>query len=43
MKSILKISLDDIQYTWKLINMRIDENKVFFDLKNLLNQNLKKR
>ena len=32
-----------IPYTWKLINMRIDENKVFFDLKNLLNQNLKKR
>ena len=32
-----------IPYTWKLINMRIDENKVFFDLKNLLNKNLKKR
>ena len=32
-----------IPYTWKLINMRIDENKVFFDLKNLLNQNLKKK
>ena len=32
-----------IPYTWKLINMRIDENKVFFDLKNLLNQNFKKR
>ena len=31
-----------IPYTWKLINMRINENKVFFDLKNLLNQNLKK-
>ena len=32
-----------IPYTWKLINMRIDENKVFFDLKNLLNQNFKKK
>ena len=32
-----------IPYTWKLINMRIDENKDFFDLKNLLNQNFKKR
>ena len=32
-----------IPYAWKLINMRIDENKVFFDLKNLLNQNFKKR
>ena len=32
-----------IPYTWKLINMRIDENKVFFDLKNLLKQNFKKR
>ncbi len=32
-----------IPYTWQLINMRIDENKVFFDLKNLLNQNFKKR
>ena len=32
-----------IPYTWKLINMRIDENKVFFDLKNLLNRNFKKR
>ena len=32
-----------IPYTWKLINMRIDENKVFFDLKSLLKKNFKKQ
>ena len=32
-----------IPYAWKLINMRIDDNKVFQDLKYLLNQNFKKK
>ena len=32
-----------IPYAWKLINMRINENKVFWDLKYLLNQNFKKK
>ena len=32
-----------IPYTWKLISMRIDENEAFKDLKNLLNQNFKKK
>ena len=32
-----------IPYTWKLINMRINENKVFQDLSKLLNQNFKKK
>ena len=31
-----------IPYTWKLISIRIDENKEFRDLKNLLNQKFKK-
>ena len=31
-----------IPYTWKLISLRINENKVFHDLKNLLNKNFKK-
>ena len=31
-----------IPYTWRLINMRINENDVFQDLKELLNQNFKK-
>ena len=31
-----------IPYTWQLINMRIDQNQTFIDLKNLLNQNFKK-
>ena len=30
-----------IPYTWKLINMRINENKIFQDLKKLLNKNFK--
>ena len=32
-----------IPYAWKLISMRIDENKEFVDLKNLLNQKFKKK
>ena len=31
-----------IPYTWQLINMRIDQNQTFIDLKNLLYQNFKK-
>ena len=31
-----------IPYTWHLINMRINQNQVFIDLKNLLSQNFKK-
>ena len=31
-----------IPYTWQLINMRIDQNRAFIDLKNLLSQNFKK-
>ena len=30
-----------VPYAWKLINMRINENKVFLDLKKLLSQNFK--
>ena len=30
-----------IPYTWKLINMRINENKIFQDLKQLLNKNFR--
>ena len=36
-KNYLKL----IPYTWTLINMRIQENKIFIDLKKLLNENLK--
>ena len=36
-KNYLKL----IPYTWQLVNMRIEQNKVFFDLKNLLSQNFK--
>ena len=32
-----------IPYTWKLISTRINENKVFFDLKSLLKKNFKKQ
>tara|TARA_B100001057_G_scaffold332916_1_gene333415 strand:- start:2151 stop:3098 length:948 start_codon:yes stop_codon:yes gene_type:complete len=32
-----------IPYTWKLISMRINENKIFYDLKELLNQNFKRK
>ena len=31
-----------IPYTWHLVNMRIDQNQVFINLKNLLSQNFKK-
>ena len=31
-----------IPYTWQLINMRIDQNRTFIDLKILLSQNFKK-
>ncbi len=31
-----------IPYTWQLVNMRIGQNQVFIDLKNLLSQNFKK-
>ena len=37
-KNYLKL----IPYTWQLINMRIGQNQVFIDLKNLLHQNFKK-
>ena len=37
-KNYLKL----IPYTWQLINMRISQNQVFIDLKNLLYQNFKK-
>ena len=36
-----KTYLKMIPYTWKLIKMRINENKEFKDLKKLLNQNFK--
>jgi len=36
-KSYLKL----IPRAWSLINMRINENKIFLDLKKLLNQNFK--
>ena len=32
-----------IPYTWELIDLRINENKVFHDLKKLLNQNFKRK
>ena len=32
-----------IPYTWELINMRIKENEVFFNLKSLLSQNFEKK
>ena len=32
-----------IPYAWKLVSLRINENKEFYDLKNLLNQNFKKK
>ena len=38
-KNYLKL----IPYAWKLISTRIDENEVFKDLKNLLNQKFKKK
>ena len=38
-KNYLKL----IPYTWKLISLRINENKVFHDLKKLLNQNFKRK
>ena len=36
-KNYLKL----IPYAWILINMRINDNKVFIDLKKLLNENFK--
>ena len=36
-----KIYLKLIPYAWTLIHLRINENKLFADLKNLLNQNFK--
>ncbi len=36
-----KIYLRLIPYTWSLINLRINENKIFIDLKKLLIQNFK--
>ena len=38
-KNYLKL----MPYTWKLIDLRINENKIFQNLKKLLNQNFKKR
>jgi len=38
-KNYLKL----IPYAWTLINLRINENKIFIDLKNLLNQNFKEK
>ncbi len=38
-----KTYLKMIPYTWKLIKMRINENKEFKDLKKLLNQNFEKK
>ena len=38
-KNYLKL----IPYTWKLIDLRINENKVFHDLKKLLNRNFKRK
>tara|TARA_X000000368_G_scaffold370257_1_gene319277 strand:+ start:606 stop:1562 length:957 start_codon:yes stop_codon:yes gene_type:complete len=32
-----------IPYTWKLISLRIKKNEIFQDLKNLLNENFKKK
>ena len=36
-KNYLKL----IPYAWSLINIRINENRIFEDLKKLLNQNFK--
>ena len=38
-KNYLKL----IPYAWKLIDLRIHENELFIDLKNLLNQNFKRK
>jgi len=38
-KNYLKL----IPYAWKLIGLRINENELFLDLKNLLSKNLKRR
>ena len=32
-----------IPYAWRLIDLRINENELFLDLKNLLSKNLKRR
>jgi len=38
-KNYLKL----IPYAWKLIDLRIHENELFLDLKNLLSKNLKRK
>ena len=38
-KNYLKL----IPYTWTLINLRINKNKIFSDLKELLNQNFRRK
>ena len=43
MRDYKKKYLKLIPYAWELINLRINENKVFKDLNNLLNQNFKKK
>lgn len=43
MRDYKKKYLKLIPYAWELINLRINENKVFNDLNNLLNQNFKKK
>jgi N-acetylmuramate 1-kinase len=43
MRDYKKKYLKLIPYAWELINLRINENKVFDDLNNLLNQNFKKK
>ena len=32
-----------IPYAWKLINLRINNDKIFLDLKDLLKENFKKK
>lgn len=43
MRDYKKKYLKLIPHAWELINLRINENKVFKDLNNLLNQNFKKK
>ena len=43
MRDYKKKYLKLIPYAWELINLRINENKVFNDLNNILNQNFKKK
>ena len=37
-----KIYLKLIPYTWKLIELRIENNKIFYDLKKMLDLNFSK-